>query len=218
MIFVVVILAYLFASIPVGYIFSKWFNKTEIMKMGSKNPGAANVISNVGPLWGISVGIIDLLIKGYFFTLLLQAMDLPEVYFNFSLIALIIGHNWSVFLVLKGGRGVLTSIGVFCGLGLYLEVLILFLLLVVVGRLLIYKDSAFWTLIAIITLPVLMIVFERELNIFYIVVTILFFVILKRILSNSPLYVFSRFPYTFINRIIWDRDIFNKEKWLEQKL
>ena len=71
MIFVVVILAYLFASIPVGYIFSKWFNKTEIMKMGSKNPGAANVISNVGPLWGISVGIIDLLIKGYFFTLLL---------------------------------------------------------------------------------------------------------------------------------------------------
>lgn len=214
----VVILVYLFASIPVGYIFSKWFNKIDILKTGSKNSGAANVISNVGPLWGYSVGIIDLIIKGYFCTLLFQRLDFSEIYFYFSVIALILGHNWSVFLIFKGGRGVLTSIGVFCGLGLYFEVLILFFLLALVGRLLIYKDSAFWTLIAIITLPVLMIGFERELNVFFIVITILFLVILKRILSNSPLSILSHFPYTFINRIIWDRDIFNKEKWLEQKL
>ena len=63
-----------------------------------------------------------------------------------------------------------------------------------------------------------MIGFERELNEFFIVITNLYLLILKRILSNSPLSMLSHFPYTFINRIIWDRDIFNKEKWLEQKL
>ena len=82
--------------------------------------------------------------------------------------------------------------------------------------LLIYKDSGFWTLIAIICLPFLMIGFDRELNVFLIVISILFLVILKRILSNSPSTVLLRFPYTLINRIIWDRDILNKEKWLEQ--
>ena len=91
-------------------------------------------------------------------------------------------------------------------------------ILVVIGRLLIYKDSGFWTLIAIIFLPFLMIGFDRELNVFLIVTSILFLVILKRILSNSPSTVLSRFPYTLINRIIWDRDILNKEKWLEQQI
>ena len=61
-----------------------------------------------------------------------------------------------------------------------------------------------------------MIGFDRELNVFLIVISILFLVILKRILSNSPSTVLLRFPYTLINRIIWDRDILNKEKWLEQ--
>ena len=212
------VFVYLFASVPIGYIVSNWLNKTDILKTGSKSSGAANVIANVGPLWGVLVGVIDLVCKGYLCTLFLHQLNLSELYLYFCVIALIIGHNWSAFLIFKGGRGVLTSIGVFCALGLYIEVLILFVLLAVIGRLLIYKDSGFWTLIAIICLPFLMIGFDRELNVFLIVMSILFLVILKRVLSNSPSTVLLRFPYTLINRIIWDRDILNKEKWLEQQI
>ena len=109
--------AYLVGSIPFGYILTKKFAGKNILEHGSGNIGSTNVGRIAGKKLAIAVQILDML-KGLIPVILVfpfrdekygLSADLP---FAFQVaIATILGHNFSIFLKFKGGKGVNTSLG-----------------------------------------------------------------------------------------------------------
>ena len=118
-------LGYLLGSIPFAFLVVKLFlNGLDIRTVGSKNVGGRNVIrafkANEKPdglayFMGITVAILDML-KGFF------AMWLA-VYISFAFAngdlwvicfagpAAILGHNWPIWLLSPGGKGVASTLG-----------------------------------------------------------------------------------------------------------
>lgn len=119
--FLAMFIAYLFGSIPTGYLFAKYKN-VDLRNTGSGNTGATNVLRSVGKLAALLTLVIDIL-KGY-----IVVTFLADILYNFRMnitpveleaimgLCVVAGHNWPLFLSFKGGKGVATSAGVLLGL------------------------------------------------------------------------------------------------------
>lgn len=113
---VIVLFAYLIGSIPVGYLVVKKITGKNIFNFGSGNPGSTNVRRLAGKKVSIITQLLDML-KGLLpVALVLFISD----YFGAGLhsllvyivgLATILGHNFSVFMKFKGGKGVNTTLG-----------------------------------------------------------------------------------------------------------
>ena len=113
MIVVDAILAYLIGSIPSGLIIGKTFFYTDVRQYGSKNIGATNTYRVIGLKAALPVFFCDAL-KGAAGVLLLSLYG--PMYMILGGILAMMGHNWSIFLGFKGGRGVATGLGVLIAL------------------------------------------------------------------------------------------------------
>lgn len=89
----------------------------DIREHGSGNMGATNVFRVLGAKWGLLAGIIDLL-KGFFPAFLFvqwlptpSSFDLLYLQIGFGFAA-ILGHVFTIFGGFRGGKGVLTGLGV----------------------------------------------------------------------------------------------------------
>ena len=127
---VLLIAAYLFGSIPTGYLVGKWVAGVDIRQEGSGSTGATNVLRSVGKLPALAVLIVDIL-KGLIAIVLVGILyerglgvpgSSPEL-LSFApwmklavgLMA-IIGHSKPVWLQFHGGKSVATGLGVLFGL------------------------------------------------------------------------------------------------------
>jgi len=119
----VIIVGYLIGSIPFGVIVAKRFANVDIRSYGSGKIGSTNVLRTAGKKAAALVLILDIL-KGalaVLFAGLIVGRDYMVVGNDFGLgllvaqclaaLASMAGHNWSVFLKFKGGRGVATFFG-----------------------------------------------------------------------------------------------------------
>jgi glycerol-3-phosphate acyltransferase PlsY len=111
-----VLLSYLLGGIPTGYLTVRWMRGIDIREHGSGNPGTANVYRVAGAAPGLITLIVDAL-KGWVPVILAQRFfpgkPLPMMLCG---AAAIVGHDWTVFLGFKGGKGVATSAGVFAAM------------------------------------------------------------------------------------------------------
>lgn len=105
-----IIASFIIGSIPIGLLIAK-SKGIDLRKVGSGNIGATNVMRAVGKeaalltlLGDIGKGIIPIVIVR-----LVSPGFLYEAAAGFSAI---MGHNFSIFLKFKGGKGVATSLGV----------------------------------------------------------------------------------------------------------
>jgi glycerol-3-phosphate acyltransferase PlsY len=118
----VVFSGYILGSIPFGLLVSKLQAKKDIRKFGSGKIGTTNVLRTAGRkaaalvlVGDLAKGILAVTIAGLLFghdllvigtfgfgTLVAQVL---------AALAAIVGHNWSIFLKFKGGRGVATFFG-----------------------------------------------------------------------------------------------------------
>lgn len=118
----VIIIGYLLGSIPFGALIGKRVAKVDVTQYGSGKTGATNVLRTAGKKAAAMVLILDAS-KGVFavvFAGLIVGRDFLVVG-NFGLgvltaqclaaLAGMAGHNWSVFLKFRGGRGVATFFG-----------------------------------------------------------------------------------------------------------
>ena len=106
-----IIIGYIFGSIPSGLVLVKMVCGIDIREYGSKNIGTTNVFRTVGGRMASIVliadvikGILAVLLVRYFFESNLQLELLTAI-------ASLLGHNYSIFLGFKGGRGVATGLG-----------------------------------------------------------------------------------------------------------
>ena len=121
---VALLASYLIGSIPTAYLFGRMLKGIDIRKIGSGNVGATNALRVLGKGPGIAVLFLDIL-KGFVVVVFLGSYfaDKPVLLLNQNLCMLmglscICGHNWTIFLQFKGGKGIATTFGVLLGLAL----------------------------------------------------------------------------------------------------
>lgn len=119
----VITICYLLGSIPFGYIIGRLFKKVDIREFGSGNIGASNAFRILGPPLASLVLIGDIG-KGIFSIYLVQCLNIDNLLvLTIAGLAVICGHNWSIFLGFKGGKGIATTFGVVLALNPTIAVL-----------------------------------------------------------------------------------------------
>jgi glycerol-3-phosphate acyltransferase PlsY len=177
------VLAYLIGSIPVAYIFGRVLKGIDIREHGSGNMGATNAFRVLGKGPGVIVLILDI-IKGIIpVTLLANAFGLGDA-LSLVIISLaaVAGHNWTVFLGFKGGKGMATSLGVLIGLGMQLPGLRIVLGLATLTWLVIFLSSGYVSLAsisAVVVLPVLMVVFNAPFPMIVMAIVLCIFIVFR---------------------------------------
>ncbi len=135
-----IIASYILGAIPNAYIVGKLVKNIDIRTCGSGNVGATNVFRSVGKRWGFLVLFLDML-KGLIAVIVFSRfcsvdfIDIKSVQCMYG-IASVSGHNWTIFLGFKGGKGVATTCGMVLGLfppALGLSVLV-FVIIVAITR------------------------------------------------------------------------------------
>jgi len=110
--YLLIAIAYIAGSIPVGLAIGKIFFGIDIREHGSGNIGASNVKRILGRKAGAAAFILDV-IKGLLPVLAAKHWYPIHPWIQvLTGLAAIIGHNNSVFLKFTGGKGVATSCGV----------------------------------------------------------------------------------------------------------
>jgi glycerol-3-phosphate acyltransferase PlsY len=115
MIIMLCVSAYLLGSIPFAFLITKWLRGFDIRKVGSLNPGAANVITQAGRGAGALVVVLDFG-KGLLPVVIAQVLRYPLWVISLAGILTVIGHCWSVYMIFDGGEGVMTAMGVLVAL------------------------------------------------------------------------------------------------------
>lgn len=109
---IAIVVAYLLGSIPWAYIITRFSTDQDIRELGSKNPGAFNVMREVGLKEAASVTILDI-VKGSLAIFLIPALlQVPEPFFLATGVAAVAGHVWPVFLRFKGSTALAPVLGV----------------------------------------------------------------------------------------------------------
>ena len=124
LIIVALLISYLIGSIPTAYLFGRVLKGIDIRKAGSGNVGATNALRILGKGPGIAVLFLDIL-KGFLVVVFLgnYLADKPVLLTTQNMrilmgLSCICGHNWTIFLQFKGGKGIATTFGVLLGLAL----------------------------------------------------------------------------------------------------
>lgn len=167
-----IIVSYLIGSVPTAYIFVRLAKGVDIRKIGSGNVGATNVMRILGKGAGILVLILDAL-KGFVAVFFIGSLISPaseniltdEAWRIILGISCIFGHNWTVFLNFKGGKGMATGLGVFLGLAFRFSALKLILLLLFLTWFLVFLITHIVSISSVITaafLPIYMIFTQQS--------------------------------------------------------
>ena len=146
--FLIILVSYLFGSIPFGLLLTKIFLKKDIREIGSGNIGATNVLRAGNKTLGYSTLVLDIL----------KAV-LPILYIKFfmndylyiSALSIFIGHVFPIWLKFKGGKGVASYLGILCCLDIF-TALIFGVVWIFVFML--FKFSSLSSLLASLTIPI----------------------------------------------------------------
>jgi len=106
-----VVPAYLLGSVPTGYILGSLAG-VDVRKSGSGNVGATNVARVLGKGRGALTLAVDVA-KGWLAVFVALQLEVSLLCVALVGAAVFLGHLYSIFLRLQGGKGVATSYGVF---------------------------------------------------------------------------------------------------------
>ncbi len=166
-----ILISYLIGSIPTAYVFGRLLKGIDIRNFGSGNVGATNAFRVLGKGAGITVLVLDIL-KGFVAVVFLGNIVVPKVAFlpdeALRLIlglSCILGHNWTIFLKFRGGKGIATTFGVLSGLSITIAGLKLILGLVILTWILIFVIVRIVSVASVLTgisLPIYMVIFKQS--------------------------------------------------------
>ena len=107
---VTLVVAYLLGSVPTSYIVVYLTARVSVRNVGDGNPGTMNVWENVGFWSGLLVALGDIG-KGAAVVGVAYAMGFGDVEAVAAAFAAVIGHDFSIFLRLRGGNGTAAAVG-----------------------------------------------------------------------------------------------------------
>lgn len=103
------VVAYLLGSIPSGVIVGRLVKGIDVRDSGSGRTGATNVLRTLG--WPAAV-VVTLMDVGKGVAAVLLGLVLADASGQVAAgVAVVVGHNWPVFIGFRGGRGVMPAAG-----------------------------------------------------------------------------------------------------------
>ena len=209
--------SWLFGGVPTAYIVGRLAKGVDLRDYGSGNVGASNLYRQAGKRWIPLMVLADGFVKGALPVLLARfalGVDFASALIIGPPLLAVAGNNWSPFLRLQGGRGLMVAAGslmVFSP-----PVLAVSLLTALIGWK-VFKSSGLWVLIALALLPLWLYWQHNHLSLVWYALGLLGLIVLKRLLSN-----WTPFPEglsrrkVLLNRLVRDRDVDDREQWIER--
>ncbi|MDD3292601.1 MAG: glycerol-3-phosphate acyltransferase [Candidatus Pacebacteria bacterium] len=148
----IILFSYLLGSIPFALVVNKLFFKQDIRTFGSKNMGALNTLRTASKEKGKLIGLISFIaVTALDMGKAILSIIIAQILFPNSILAItlasffvILGHNYSIFLKLKGGRGAASFLGIL----LYLD----------------WKSFLVWILIIVFFMVLFELMAKRKIN------------------------------------------------------
>lgn len=211
--------AYLLGSVPAAYIAARWSKGIDLRKFGSGNVGASNVASSTSKWLAIPVFIFDIA-KGYVVVGVAGLAGLDLFYQILIGMLAVIGHNWPVFLNFRGGRGIATSFGVVLAVSPLLG-LIVFLMSYSFAP---FRLLSLGVLLAFISLPLFSWFLPGTMQIddpagaAWGFLVLFGLVIARRLIQpRSEVSRGTSGWELFANRLLFDRDIRDRQAWIKRQ-
>jgi len=160
----------------------------DIRNFGSGNVGATNAWRVLGKGPGIIVlaldtfkGFIPVVFLGNILAAKISIMpvELLRIIFGISCIA---GHNWTIFLKFKGGKGIATTLGVLLGLSVGMPGLRAIMGLVILTWVIVFviaRTISAASVIAAIALPIYVAFFKQPKYLFFLSLILSVFAVLR---------------------------------------
>ncbi len=172
--FLILTVCYLLGSVPSGYLIAKACKGIDVRTSGSGNIGFTNVLRVTGTFPALLVLTIDIT-KGIiavhlaFFFARVTGID-SHLLGAIGGLASIVGHNWSIFLRFKGGKGVAVTAGVFLALT---PVPFLLSLFVMIGIMALTRYMSLASMVAAGSLPFFVWLWMRDNARLYLILSII---------------------------------------------
>lgn len=174
MIYLLGVMSFLMGSIPVGLIIAK-VKGVDLRKVGSGNIGATNVLRTMGKVPALITLAGDML-KGFIPVVISSYFLAGSLHIGIIGIVAILGHDFSLFLRFRGGKGVATSIGVLLAYSPIVAILTVLLWIVVVFM---SRYSSMGAIVSFILLPLNIYVFDYSYEKFVISIFITILLLFK---------------------------------------
>ena len=207
-----ILAAYLIGSIPTAYLAGKLYRGVDIRHVGTGTAGGSNVWQTVSRPVSVAVAFADAC-KGFVVIIVsrLLHLDLPSE--AAGAVAVIAGHNWSVFLRFNGGRGVATMTAVL--LLMAPRDLVIAIIPVLVSMPV--KQMALGVIIGVVALPVVSLLWHDPLALTLGCLGILVMIVAGRLIANwSRPAEYSNAKLVLLYRFLFDRDTRDRESWVKR--
>jgi glycerol-3-phosphate acyltransferase PlsY len=164
--------AFILGSIPFGVIIAK-AKGVDLKKVGSGNIGATNVLRSLGKGPAVFTLLGDIL-KGTAAVAVGRHFGIGPFYEGLVGLSAILGHNFSIFLGFRGGKGVATSLGV---LSIYSPQTALFTFIIWLVVVMVTRYSSLGAIVSFGLLPITILFLDVEGKLLSaILITILIFI------------------------------------------
>lgn len=178
-----IVITYFIGSIPTAYIFGRLLKGLDIREHGSGNMGATNAFRVLGKGPGTAVLILDI-IKGIIPTTVVANLFGATDPLSLVIIGLVAvaGHNWTVFLQFKGGKGIATSLGVLIGLTIQLpgvRPILLLTLGVWLVLFLLFRYVSLASIAAVVVLPIFMVAYNEPFPLIAMAIVLCIFIVFR---------------------------------------
>jgi glycerol-3-phosphate acyltransferase PlsY len=216
---VLIVIGYFFGSIPLSYLIGKR-RGIDLSKQGTHQVGAGNLWRITSRRLGLLVGFYDFL-KGIIMVGVAHNLGLDAGQQLVVGLAVIVGHNWPVFLRFHGGRGIATLLG----LAIILPALndispwpsviaAGFTLLMTI----IFHSSPLPVLISTASLPLTSWLFHSPMAVVTAFLAIFLVVVVKRLTAQpAPEKTQISRGRLIVNRLFFDRDIADRSAWVHRQ-
>jgi glycerol-3-phosphate acyltransferase PlsY len=108
---IAIVIGYLLGSIPSAYIAARVAAGKDIRRLGGGNVGGLNLYREVGALPAVVAGIADVLKGTAAVAIAYWLLEVDKPYVLAAAVAVVVGHNWMLFLKFSGGKGMGATIG-----------------------------------------------------------------------------------------------------------
>ena len=176
----IILFAYLVGSVSSGIIVSQIFNLPDPRTIGSKNPGATNVMRSGNKKAAIFTLLGDLF-KAILVLAIAEYLGFNDLIIVCVALAVLIGHIYPIFYKFQGGKGVATAIGILFALNFKLALIVASIWLLVFG---IWRYSSLAAIVAAISAPIIAIFILRDQSLYCIAFTLITIIILFKHQAN----------------------------------
>ena len=191
----------------------------DLRKVGTHQVGAGNLWRTTSRRLALIVGIYDFFKGIVMVTIAFRAELDPAQQLTVGL-AVIIGHNWPVFLRFHGGRGIATAAGIILFMPIINDITFwgaVAALAVLFAGVLVFRSTPVAVLIGIALQPVFMAAFSEGTSLTLAYLALLLVVIIKRLTAQKNTEGFSTgLGRVLINRLLYDRDISDGKEWMSR--